>query len=54
MRPRHLDICGRKDEHADGSDGGLLLYGGTETFPLTLRVRGNTSGDYGFDFLTMR
>lgn len=26
------------DEYADASDGGLLLYAGTETFPLTKRV----------------
>lgn len=26
------------EEYADTSDGGLLLYGGTETFPLTSRV----------------
>jgi hypothetical protein len=26
------------DEYADRSDGGLLLYGGSETFPLTRRV----------------
>jgi uncharacterized protein len=27
-----------RDEYAETSDGGLLLYGGTETFPLTPRV----------------
>ena len=26
------------DEYVETSDGGLLLYGGTETFPLTSRV----------------
>jgi len=26
------------DEYADSADGGLLLHGGTETFPLTKRV----------------
>lgn len=41
VRPRPADARGLEtflDEYPDRSDGGLLLYGGDEVFPLTRRV----------------